>query len=464
MMSEFYQQVFPETRLNSAKPPKQELITTKGGFRYATSVGGVLTGRGAMTIIIDDPMKPSEAVSETQRERVKEWYDHTLLSRLDSKVHGAIVLIMQRLHEDDLTGHVLNQGEEWEHVHFPAIAEEDEKHEYRTRSGPGVFRRKAGDVLMPEREPQEVLDWLKRTMGPYHFAGQYQQAPVPLGGGMVKLDWFRRYTAKDRPETFDRIVQSWDTASKDTEFSDYSVCTTWGIKGQQLFLLDVYRQRLNYPELKKMVRYKWQAWSANVVLIEDKSSGMHLIQELNQEGLGAVTRYEPRGDKLSRVHAQTGIMAEGRIYLPVEAPWLDDYLHELTVFPKGRHDDQVDSTAQFLDWLSTPIKSWGIYEATRRQALGLQAREESYVRLKAPPGLFGSVQTLTGRHATLDDNRTIVVCEEDARHLSPRGWTRIGPAQMPKELRTEPECQYAKGSVEYAAWEEEQKRRSEAAS
>jgi hypothetical protein len=138
----------------------------------------VLTGRGAMTIVIDDPMKPSEAMSETQRQTVNDWYDQTLLSRLDSKKDGAIVLIMQRLHEDDLTGHVLGQ-EPWGHLRFPAIAEEDEEHLYMSPSGTRVLRRSKGDVLQPKREPREVLDALKRGMGSIVFAGQYQQTPVP---------------------------------------------------------------------------------------------------------------------------------------------------------------------------------------------------------------------------------------------------------------------------------------------
>lgn len=222
---------------------------------------------------------------------------------------------------------------------------------------------------------------------------------------------------------------------------------------------------MEYPDLKRAVRDLRQTFGANVVLIEDSSSGMPLVQELNREGPGAVIPCKAEGDKEMRLRTQTALIEAGRVYLPTSAPWLEDYLHELTMFPNSKHDDQVDSTSQFLDWFTVPrMKGWGIYEATRRQALALQAREESWVRLKAPPGLFGSVQTLTGRHANLDDDRTVVVCEEDAEHLSGQGWTRIGPAPVPKELQPEPECPYAKGCVEHAAWQEEQKRRSEAVS
>ena len=169
-------------------------MTTERGFRLATSVGGVLTGRGADFIIIDDPLKPDEALSETQRKAVNEWYDHTLISRLNNKRDGCIILIMQRLHEDDLVGHVLQQGD-WRVLKFPAIAEENETHVIQTPYGRKVFHRKEGEALHPEREPLEVLAQIREIQGEYNFAGQYQQAPAPLGGGMVNAEWFKTYTA-----------------------------------------------------------------------------------------------------------------------------------------------------------------------------------------------------------------------------------------------------------------------------
>jgi len=242
--------------------------------------------------------------------------------------------------------------EEWDVVRLPAIAEEDELHRVETVFGRQVFGRKAGEALHPEREPPEMLEQLRRTLGEYNFAGQYQQAPSPQGGGMVKAAWFRSYAANERPEKFEQIVQSWDTANKASELSDFSVCTSWGIKGEDLYLLHVLRRRMEYPELKRMVREQCQAFAANVVLIEDKASGTQLIQELVAEGLHPVTRYQPQADKIMRMHAQTAMIENGFVRLPKEAPWLAPYLHELAAFPKGRHDDQVDSTAQMLDWSS----------------------------------------------------------------------------------------------------------------
>jgi predicted phage terminase large subunit-like protein len=366
MMSPWYRQIF-RTRLAPHRQAVQEFITTGQGYRLATSTGGVLTGRGADIILIDDPLKPEEALSEAQRNAANDWFVHTLYSRLNDKRSGAIVIIMQRLHEDDLVGHVLAQ-EPWEVLSFPAIAEEDEVHRIETIWGPRCFTRRRGEALHLDREPLETLEHIRRTIGEYNFAGQYQQSPAPSGGGMVKAEWFKRYRENERPECFDRIVQSWDTANKATELSDFSVCTTWGVSGKHLFLLGVFRRRLEYPALKRAVREQQSLFEATEVLIEDKASGTQLIQELIEDGCHGVTRYQPTIEKIMRLHAQTGMIHNGFVHIPETAPWLAEYLHEMVVFPKGKHDDQVDSTAQFLDWFKKPFPGQGIFELYRRLA------------------------------------------------------------------------------------------------
>jgi hypothetical protein len=211
--SPWYRRLFP-TRLSAVRQAMAEFETTAQGFRLATSVGGVLTGRGADLIVIDDPLKPEEALSEAQRRAANEWFDHTLYSRLNDKQEGAIVLIMHRLHEDDLTGHVLAQ-EAWEHLRLSALAEAEECHALENFWGCERIVRPRGAPLQPEREGAAVLARIRRTIGEYNFAGQYQQTPAPLGGGLVKSAWFARYRPVDR----------WDTANKATELSDFSVCT-----------------------------------------------------------------------------------------------------------------------------------------------------------------------------------------------------------------------------------------------
>jgi hypothetical protein len=262
MISPWYRRIFP-TRLAPHRQAVQEFITTRQGYRLATSTGGVLTGRGADVIMIDDPLKPEEALSKLRRDATNEWYDHTLYSRQNDKRWGAIVIIMQRLNEDDLVGHVLGQ-EAWEVVCFPAIAEAEEVHEIDTIWGPRRFTRRRGEALHPEREPLATLEHIRRTIGEYNFAGQYQQSPAPLGGGLVKEAWFKRYSENERPERFERIVQSWDTANKATELSDFSVCTTWGVQGKNLYLLGLLRRRLEYPALKRAVREQRDLFNASV--------------------------------------------------------------------------------------------------------------------------------------------------------------------------------------------------------
>ena len=319
MNNPFYKDLFP-TRL-AERYAVHDFATTRFGTRLATSVGGVLTGRGANWIILDDPLKPDEALSGTKRKSVNHWYDGTVLSRLDDKEKGCIIIIMQRLHQDDLVGHVLSQ-ENWHVLSLPAIAEEDETLEIVSPLGRSYFRRTAGDPLDPEHELLATLATIRREIGEYNFTSQYQQNPTPIGGQMVKRDWLRFYDT--RPVRFDRIVESWDTANKVTELSDYSACTTWGVLDKDLYLLDVFRERLNYPDLKRKVVELAHLHKPTSIVIEDKASGTQLIQDLRAEGLYSLKPYQPPSgtDKIMRLHAQTGVFENGFVFLPKEAPWL----------------------------------------------------------------------------------------------------------------------------------------------
>jgi len=349
MSSKIYRELFPNTILASDRAAVEEFTTTRRGFRMATSVGGVLTGRGADLIIIDDPIKPDEAVSELHREGVNTWYHHTLLSRLNQKGKGCIILIMQRLHEDDLAGHLMAMGN-WRVLSLPAIAEVETSHPIHVLGETYSHTRQPGDLLHPEREPLAILDEYRAGLGEYAWSAQYQQAPVPFGGGMVKDAWWGAYTSL--PATFDQIIQSWDTANKATELSDYSVCTTWGRKGPNIYLLHVFRRRLNYPELKRAVSDLRSQFRPTRILIEDQASGTQLIQELRAQGMSLVTGTKPTGDKVMRMNAQTAKIENGFVWLPAEAPWLATYRAELSAFPKGKFDDQVDSTSQALAFLT----------------------------------------------------------------------------------------------------------------
>lgn len=345
MSAPWYRSAFPGTMISRSKNTEAEFETTRGGFRLSTSVGGVLTGRGGNIIIIDDPIKPADAMSETVRTNVNEWFDRTVHSRLDLQTEGAMILVMQRLHVDDLAGHLLEQGG-WTHLNLPAIAEVDED----IPIGRGrVHRRRIGEILHPARNPQWVLDECKRNLGAFDYAAQYQQAPVPLGGNMFDPAWIKRYEGELGEEPGDVIVTSWDTATKAGELNDASVATTWLARRGTFYLLDVFRARLNYPDLRRAVIRLHTRYRPEALLIEDKASGENLIQDLVSDGIFAIP-IQPEGDKVTRAHAATLAFEAGRVVMPRTAPWLGEFEAELRAFPNGRHDDQVDSVSQFLNW------------------------------------------------------------------------------------------------------------------
>jgi predicted phage terminase large subunit-like protein len=345
MESRWYREAFPRTRLESGA--ELELITTRKGFRLGTSVGGTLTGRGGNFMIIDDPTKPLDVTSQAKREAVNNWYENTLYSRLDSKKDDVIILVMQRIHVDDLVGHVLAK-EDWTVLDLPAIAETPQRIRI---SDDETHDRLPGDVLHPEREPLVTLDQIKTTLGASLFSAQYQQAPVPPGGTMVQWDWFRFYHQRPPPRANDLLVQSWDTAAKADELNDYSVGMTWLVQGSDYYLLDVVRERLLYPQLKRRILETAERHSCRTVLIEDKGSGTSLLQDLSStSGLRPIA-FRPDGDKVTRLAAQSAKIEAGYVFLPENAPWLGAFKTEVLRFPYDRHDDQVDSLSQFLAWV-----------------------------------------------------------------------------------------------------------------
>jgi predicted phage terminase large subunit-like protein len=358
MTSPFYEALF-DTRLSKGREAVSDYETTDSGYRLSTSVGGVLTGRGADIIIIDDPLKADDALSDRCRRSVNEWYDNTPRSRLNSQEKGAIIIVMQRLHADDLVAHV-QEHESWDVLSFPAIAEKDETYNVWTPYGRRRIHRKTGEILQPSRLSPTTLEIQRRGMTEYNFVAQYLQDPQPPSGIIVKREWLKSYGPDDLPKQFDQILQSWDTANKDTELSNFSVCTTWGLKERYLFLLDVYRHKLEFPDLKRAVRQLAALHRAKIVLIEDKASGSSLIQELRAEHFSLVQAAPAMdGDKVMRLRAQTAKIEGGFVLFPKQAHWLEAYLRELISFPNSKYDDQVDSTVFALAWSTlNPSYRW----------------------------------------------------------------------------------------------------------
>ena len=359
MLADWYQRAFRELVFASRQPRTLELITTLRGYRFAAGMNGSILGRGADVILIDDPIKATDAASEAERRRVNEAFDNTLRTRLDDKVKGAIVIIMQRLHEDDLVGHVMGR-DDWEVVSIPAIATEDRR--YQLSDAPGdVYIRRAGEVLHAEREPLRVLEDIRRAQGSLVFSSQYQQTPLPLEGNIVKREWLRSYA--QRPSEFSYIVASWDTASTLSESADWSVGTVWGAKGLDFYLLDRIRGRFEVPELRRQIVALANRWGVDQTVVEDGDMGRAIVQDLRRTGEVGVVLKRPQFDKQARFLAQSARFESGQVYAPANAPWYAEWLNELLAFPNGKYDDQVDSTSQALEYLTNRTRSLHVPKA-----------------------------------------------------------------------------------------------------
>lgn len=349
-----FKRLFPKFRVRPDRNTADETVTTLGGGRKAVSVGGSVTGFGADVLIIDDLLKASDARSELVRTRANEYFDETLYSRLDIKSEGVIIVIQQRLHEDDLVGHLLEQGG-WEHMRMPSVADRAESYPlYMGRN----FQRQVGDLLVPHIESHAVLEETRKRLGEIAYNAQYLLDPRPPEGHLLDWNWFYRYEEALPRADYTYVVQSWDTATTDEPNAAFSVCLTFGYDQGKWELLDVLRERLIYPRLRQTAKRLYQQWRPDRVLIEDASSGRALIQDMLEDlpsaGRRQVIPIRPFAGKEERFNLQTAKIEQGLIALPDRAPWLAAFEHELKRFPLSTYCDQVDALSQFLEWSGTP--------------------------------------------------------------------------------------------------------------
>ena len=346
MESDWYCSLF-STRLDTST--EHELITTQGGFRIAKSVGGSLTGLGGDTLIIDDALSATGADSDANRINANVWFSRTLMSRLNNKAAGAIIVVMQRLHQDDLTGHLMEKGD-WDQLVLPAVAPRD----MVICLGQRDHYWKEGEPLQL-REPLDVLEGYKRQVGSQTFSAQYLQEPVPEGGNMLAKEWLKWCDPPLDRQPDDQIVQSWDTALKATATSDYSVGLTILVRNSNEYhLIDIFRKKLNFTDLCAAVEAQAKKHSSNAILIEEHASGTPLIDECKlRRGMSNIIGWRPETDKRTRMRGETPKIEAGSLILPKSAAWLDDFLVEYLAFPWGKHDDQIDALSQFLNWRTT---------------------------------------------------------------------------------------------------------------
>lgn len=276
MHSEAYTTMFPLTNISKKQNQKRKFLTSELGFRIATSVGGTITGEGGNFLILDDPHNAIDANSKIKRQHTINWFQQSFASRLDNKKNGRIVIVMQRLHVEDLTGFLLReQAKNWTLLNIPAISQEDTVYKVGARE----YSFPKGALLHENREGEEELKMAKIELGSYAFAAQYLQTPFMSENAMIKKSWLKYYDTIMPLKDYENITQSWDTAIKSGDGNSYSVCTTWGKYQGNFYLLDVLKEKLEYPELKAQVVNLALKWDVDFILIEDKASGQSLIQD-----------------------------------------------------------------------------------------------------------------------------------------------------------------------------------------
>jgi predicted phage terminase large subunit-like protein len=306
-------------------------------------VGGTLTGRGADILIIDDPLKADDAESDVRREGANDWFHRTAMSRLNRPKYSLIAVVMQRLHQEDLTGVLLRRG--WNSLIIPAIATENRS--YQIGYGE-VYRRKAGEVLQKEGPYSTDYAEQERSLGGSIFSAQYQQDPLPSEGNAVKREWLRRYDVL--PPRFDKIVVSVDPAAAIGPRNDYTAILVVGVKDGFFYVLSAERGRWGIEGIMDAVERASREWKADLVLIENTSSGQSIIPLMRRSSRLDIKECNPDGNKLQRMSRHVGRIEAHRLLLPQEAPWLAEFEKELLAFPSARHDDQVDALVQFFEY------------------------------------------------------------------------------------------------------------------
>jgi predicted phage terminase large subunit-like protein len=352
---DLYQQVFPGMGLRQDSKAADRWNTLNGGCYVSAGVGSGITGRGADLGLIDDPFKDrQEANSANTRERVWNWYISTFYTRL--MPNAAIVITLTRWHEDDLAGRLLNAqkdgGDQWTVLSLPALA-----------TGPDELGREDNQPLWPDWYPLDTLNQIKKTIGNYEFSALYQQSPYIEEGNIFRRSWWQYY--RETPRKYNMVIQSWDTAFKVGEENDFSCCTTWGVIGSQIHLMDRWLGKLEFPELKRMAISLAVRFAPVAILIEDKASGQSLIQELRRESkLNLIPRKADR-DKVSRAHSVSPLIEGGQVFLPEWGSWVQEYINQMAAFPSSAHDDDVDSTTQALEYLRNKAHSYGQHQSPK---------------------------------------------------------------------------------------------------
>ena len=349
VLDDCFKAIFPNCRISTDSKSAHKITTTDGGQFYAVGAMEGITGRGAKWFIMDDLIKNREDLTENNMPKLEEWYRTVAYTRMAPG--GKIIMIMTRWAYNDIAGYLINEQahENWRVISFPALCDEVDDDTEKDLLG-----RSLGEALWPEQYPAETLMKIKNTLGSLDFNALYQQRPTPKEGGLVQLDWFQRFEL-DQSYVYPRIVMSYDTGQKKKAQNDPTALTVWGVEPNKTMLIDVFNKRLSFPELYKVVIQKYKHYSQFSkaiiqILVEDKGSGISLIQQLKNDTRIPVIGITPIHSKEERLKEVVPTIESGIVWLPKQAKWLIETETQITRFPLWKHDDIVDSITQFLKW------------------------------------------------------------------------------------------------------------------
>jgi len=369
MQSPLYRLIFPDVELD--KKAVDYIRTTKGGYRYATSIGSDITGFGADEIIIDDPMQPDEAGSEKRKQDIRSWVHSSALTRFNDPGRGKLMLVMHRLAPDDLSG-TMEASADFV-LKLPLVAT---KKQHFVRKERDLLLRPIGEFLNPARMTANEVEDLKASLPKHVFDSQYQQQPTVGGSGMISLSHFRRY---DKAPPFELKMHSWDIGATIT--GNASVCTKWGLVhepgiGDVLYLGEVIRLRLELPEVRSAIITERAKDRPALIVLDERGVGLGVCQELQRRYRNIVgstattepvdhageTGRRPNGGKIERFGQAALVIADGRVVIPTSAPWLESFLFEIASFPNIPDKDQVDSMTQLIAYTDAAIRRARLYK------------------------------------------------------------------------------------------------------
>lgn len=356
IQSPWYQNYFGKSfEITTDQNEKRKFENNKTGYRIATSVGGVGTGEGGDRIVCDDPHKISEAHSDVIRNTTIQWWNEEMSTRCTNPKETARVVIMQRIHENDLSGELLTQGD-YEHLCLPARFEENRK--CMTIIGWEDPRKKDRELLWSDRFGEKEIKEIEKSIGSHASAGQLQQRPSPKEGNIIKRHWWRYYDSYETLPQMDIIIQSWDMTFKETKDGSFVCGQIWGKYGANKYLLDQIRERMDFVATLRAFRNLSIKWpKAKLKLVEDKANGPAVISTLKNE-ISGIVAVSPHGTKEARLVSVSPAIESGNIYLPSPkiAHWINYYIEELSTFPNSANSDQADCTSQALERLDSMNK------------------------------------------------------------------------------------------------------------